>query len=177
MAEMMKKWEAVASPGKHHRLLDHSVGSWDVAIKTWMGGPQAPAMESMGRAEAKWILDGRYVEEVVQSKMSMPDGQGGMTEVSFEGKGLTGYDNYKNIYVGVWVDNMGTQMVTLKGTSVPGSNVLTMYGEMDEPMMDMQDRLIKCVTRIVDKSKHVFEMYDLAVGDHYKVMEITYTRR
>jgi hypothetical protein len=37
--------------------------------------------------------------------------------------------------------------------------------------------MFRAATRIVDEDTHVFEMYDLHVGDDFKVMEITYKRR
>jgi hypothetical protein len=37
--------------------------------------------------------------------------------------------------------------------------------------------MVKYVTRIIDDDKHVMAMYDLHVGDDYKVMEVTYTRK
>ncbi len=44
-------------------------------------------------------------------------------------------------------------------------------------MLDIHGRMVKTVIRIINDDKHVFEMYDLAVGDAHKVMEITYARK
>jgi hypothetical protein len=107
----------------------------------------------------------------------MPDATGQMSPVSFEGMGLTGYDNYRNTYVGIWADNLGTQILTMRGACSPDGKVFTSYGEMDEPMLNVTGRTVKYVTRIVDENKHVFELYDLHAGDGYKVMEITHMRK
>jgi hypothetical protein len=59
----------------------------------------------------------------------------------------------------------------------PSGKLFVGYGEMDEPMLDVQDRMVKYVTRIINNDKHVFEIYDLHAGADYKVMEITYERK
>lgn len=177
MAEMMKRWQAVATPGPHHKTLEHFVGTWDLTIRSWMGGPDSPPSESKGICETKWVLDGRFIEDKVKSDMMMPDETGEMKKVVFLGQGLTGYDNFKNMYVSTWADNMGTALILSKGSMDPTGKLLTCYAEMDEPMLNVQDRMIKMVTRIIDKNKHVMEMHDLHAGDGYKVMEIIYTRK
>jgi hypothetical protein len=177
MAEMMKRCEAMSAPGEHHKLLDHFVGTWDLNLKSWMGGPDSPVTECKGSSEVKWILDGRYIEENVKSEMSMPDEKGEMKKMSFVGRGLTGYDNFKSKYVSTWIDNMSTQVMLSKGLADPAGKVFTFYSEVDDPMEGKQEQMLKTVIRVIDKDKHVFEMYNLSAGDNFKVMEITYTRK
>jgi hypothetical protein len=177
MAEMMKRCLAVGSPGDHHKPLDHFVGAWELSLKSWMGGPDSPATECKGTSDVKWILDGRFIEENVKSEMSMPDEKGEMKKMNFVGRGVTGYDNFKGKYVSTWVDNMGTQVMLSKGLADPAGKVFTFYAEVDDPMEGKQEQMLKTVIRIIDKNKHVFEMYNLSAGDNFKVMEITYTRK
>jgi hypothetical protein len=177
MAEMMKKWQANAMPGENHRHLEHFVGSWDCTMKMWMGGPDTKPTVSKGTAETKWILGKRYIQESLRAEMKMPGPDGKEMAMPFEGLGTTGYDNFKKIYVGTWADDMGTQLLTMRGSYDPAKKTLAMYGEMDEPAMDVYGRMFKGVTRVVDKDTHVFEMYDLHVGENFKVMEITYKRK
>lgn len=172
MQEQMAVWMKYAAPGGPHRELAERVGTWDALVRSWCGGPDAPATESKGVSEVKPILDGRYVMERFKCDMAMGD-----QTMGFEGIGITGYDNYKNMYSSFWVDNMGTQMMFLLGTRAPGSNKITYYGQADEPTLGVQDRMLKAVTTILSPDKHMFEMYDLHAGDDHKVMEITYTRR
>jgi hypothetical protein len=177
MATMMEKWAKVAAPGENHKYLEPCVGKWDVTTRMWWGGPGTPPIVSHGTSESRWVLDKRFVLTEDKAELLMPDADGGMQKKPFTGMGLTGYDNYKNLYVGGWADNMGTQLLTMSGTRDPSGKVFTFYGQMDEPMLDMSDRMVKYVTRIINNDKHVFEMYDLAVSEDYKVFEITYTRR
>ncbi len=173
MMEAMKKWETLAAPAEQHKHLEPMVGTWDLTIKIWMGGPGTPAAESTGTSTIRWILGKRFLLEEMKAEMDM----GPMGKHDFEGLGLSGYDNYKNMYVNSWADNMGTQLLTMRGTRHPTTGVFTAYGEMDEPMLDLQDRMVKYVTRVINEDQHVFEMYDLPAGEDYRVMEITYTRR
>ena len=177
MAEMMKKWQATATPGENHKHLEHFVGNWELTMKVWMGGPESKPMVSKGAAETKWVLGKRYIQESLRAEMKMPGPDGKEMAMPFEGLGMTGYDNFKKVYVGTWADDMGTQLLTMRGGYDPAKKTLAMYGEMDEPAMDVYGRMFKAVTRVVDKDTHVFEMYDLHVGENFKVMEITYKRK
>lgn len=177
MAELMKAYMAVATPGEHHKNLDHFVGTWDVAVKTFWGGPGAPPAESKGSVTTKWILDGRFILEDVNGEMLLPDEKGQMKPRAFKGMGMTGYDNYRNMYVSSWADNMGTALFTSTGSYNPNDKVYNFYGQMDEPGLKVVGRSVRSLIKVVSKDKHVFEMYDLHAGPDYKVMEITYTRK
>jgi len=168
MQAMMAEWMRVSTPAEHHKHLDYFVGKWKTNTKTYMGGPEAPPMESEGTSEVKWVLDGRFtLHEHKSTFMGKP----------YEGIGLTGYDNYRNMYIGTWVSNMGTNLLTMTGMRDPKSGVFTSYGEMDEPGIKVTGQTVKYVTRILDEDKCVFEIIDLHAGDDYKVIEITYTRQ
>ncbi len=172
MARMMAEYMKLSQPGEHHKHLNQFVGKWKLKTKMWMAGPDAPPSVSEGTATVKWIMGGRYLTEEVTSEMDM----GPMGKQPFEGFGLTGYDNVRNLYTNCWIDSMGTQMMISKGTRHPGTGLYTYYGEMDEPSLKMYGRAVKWVVRVINDDKHVGEMYDLAVADDYKVFEIEYER-
>ena len=167
MAEMAE-WTEIAAPSEHHKHLEYFIGKWKTKTKMWMGGPGSEAMESYGTSDVKWVLGGRWV---------MDEHKGSMMGQPYEGIGLTGYDNYRNMYVGSWFSNMGTNMLTMTGMRHPETGVFTSYGEMDEPAMKVVGRTVKYVTKIIDKNSYVFSIVDLHAGDDYKVIEITYTRQ
>jgi hypothetical protein len=175
---MMQEWMSLMEPSAGHKRLEPMIGEWDSVTKMWLGGPNMPPLENKGTCQREWVLGGRFVLEKIQSDMMFPDmAGGGMKKFNFEGMSLSGYDNFRNMYVGNWVDNMGTQMLTYEGSCDPSGKVFTYYGEMDEPGLKVVGRMVKYVTRIIDDDKHVMAMYDLHVGDDYKVMEVTYTRK
>jgi hypothetical protein len=178
MKKMMDEWMKTMNPGEHHKAMEGSIGSWETVTKIWMD-PNAPPMETTGIAERKWIMGGRFVQETIKSEMLMPDmaKPGEMQRMPWEGMGLFGYDNYRNLYVGCWVDSMGTQMLTMKGSVSPDGKTWTYYGEMDEPMLGVIGRLVKYQTKIIDNDTHVFSIYDLHAGENYRTVEVTYKRR
>jgi hypothetical protein len=178
MQAIMKAWDDAMKPGEPHKGLGRSVGSWDTVTKIWMMGPAAPPTETHGTSEVKSVLGGRFVLQNDKSKFPMPDMQTGeMKMVPWEGMGLFGYDNYQKVYVGCWADDMGTQLLTMRGNMSQDGKTLTMYGEMDEPMLGVKGRMVKYVTEIINDDHHVFSVYDLHAGDNYKVVEVAYTRK
>lgn len=178
MEAMMKAWAEAMSPGEPHRNLMRSAGNWDTVTRVWMAGPDAPPTETKGTSEQKAVLGGRFLQQTTKFSMPMPDMQTGqMNMVTVEGLGLFGYDNYQKVYIGCWADSMGTHMLTMRGNMSPDGKTLTMYGEMDEPMLGVRGRMVKYVTTIESDDRHVFQIFDLHAGENYKVVEVVYTRK
>ncbi len=164
----MQEYLKLMQPGEEHKRLQSYVGKWDTVTKIWMGGPGTPPMTSTGMSTFKSVLDGRWLmEEHAGSMMGMP----------YNGIGMMGYDNYKNLYVGTWFSNMGTEMLQMAGARNPKSGTVTMYGSMDEPQLSVHGRTVKYVTTPTDDDHFSFQIIDLHAGDDYKVIEISYTRR
>ena len=171
MVEMMKRWQEFATPGEFHKRLEPLVGKWAYEVH-WQMSPDAPAETSKGTGEYKWIMDGRYLQQ--ETTAAQPEGPDGMI---MKGLGLTGYDNMKKQYFCVWIDNMGTGLMTGYGTCDPDGKVITMAGEASDPMSGKTNQKWRTVMRIESKDKHVFEMYGPGPdGKEFKQMEITYTR-
>jgi len=167
--EMTKKWMEVSTPGEAHKKLDDMIGTWDTEAKIWTQGPGSEPTVTKGTAVNSWVLGGRYLKQEFKGEMmGMP----------FEGVGYTGYDNYNKKYIGYWIDNSSTQMLMMSGMIDKSGKVLTLYGTMDEWMTGANGKPVKYVTRIINKDKHMFEIYDLAFGEtNVKMMEMTYTRK
>jgi hypothetical protein len=167
---------ATMQPGPNHKWLDRFAGKWNTTMRMWMD-PSAPPMETKGTAEFKWILDGRFMSQEYKGEMLMPDATGAMKKIPHSGIGFLGYDNFRNVYVGNWCDSMGTTMLVFTGNKSQDGKTMTMYGQMDEPMLDIIGRTVKYVTRIENDRKFVFSVYDLHVADDYKAFEITYEKQ
>ena len=171
MVEMMKKCQAFATPGDEHKRLQPLVGKWAYEVR-WQMAPDAPAETSKGTGEYKWIMDGRYLQQ--ECTGAQPEGPEGMI---MKGLGLIGYDNMKKQYFCVWIDNMGTGVMSGYGTADAEGKVITMKGEFSNPMTGNANEKWRTVTRIESPDKHVFEMYGPdPSGKEFKCMEITYTR-
>ncbi len=165
--EAMMQWEALMTPGETHKRLDALVGDWTTTTRIYTGGPGSDPMVSEGEAHYNWILGGRFLLQEVKSEMM---------GIPYTGYGVSGFDNIRNTYVGTWIDSMSTWILTMKGTVDESGKVFTGYGEMDEPDLGVYGRLVKYVTRIESEDRHVFEVFDLHVGEDYKVFDITYER-
>lgn len=163
---MMEKWKAAATPGPHHKHLDAMAGEWTTATKAVMH-PGTPPEETTGKASFKWIMDGRYLSQ---------EFDGSMMGQAFKGFGLMGYDNVMKKYSLVWVDTMGTSMMTMTGTCDAAGKVITCEGEMPDCMTGKLTKM-KTVNKIEGPNKHVFEMYmPDESGKMFKGLEVTYTR-
>src|SRR3990172_9337774 len=156
-----------ATPGPEHTKLKAFEGSWTTVTKSWHD-PAEPPMESKGAREAKWIMDGRFLEEHYTGEfMGMP----------FHGMGIAGYDNVLKKYVTSWIDNMGTGIMLFTGTADGSGKTFNYTGEYADPMTGKMTKM-RSVSRVVDDKTFVFEMYGPGEdGKEMKMMEITHTKK
>jgi hypothetical protein len=167
MEEMMKKAEAACTPGAAHKLLEPLVGEWNVEVKMWMA-PDAPPAVTKGSAKTTWTLKDRFVQQEFSGEfMGKP----------FHGISYTGYDNVRQKYRSVWIDDMSTTMVTSEGDADSDGKVITFGGDYACALTGEKHKETKQIYRILGPDKHVFEMHDPSKGDKSKEMEITYTRK
>ena len=164
--EMMEKFKEYSTPNENHKVLDAFVGDWAYTSKNWMS-PTAPAEESSGTATAKWVMDGRFVEESAQGMhMGQP----------FNGVSLTGYDNAGKEYQSIWYDNMGTGMMVTKGSYDAATKTITQSGMFNCPLRGNMS--VRWVTKMIDENTYSFEMWGPdETGKDFKGMEIIYKRK
>ena len=103
--EMMKKWQAFMTPGQYHEQLAYYTGDWTYTGNNWMA-PGAPPSPTSGTAQGKMILGGRYLKQTYQGN-SM-----GMT---FDGVGITAFDNHLKMFHSIWIDSLGTGIFSSMG--------------------------------------------------------------
>ena len=164
MEAMMEK---MAAPGPNHEVFKGMEGEWNQTV-VWTMDPSQPAQESHSVATVKSILGGRYSQE---------ETTGEMMGKPFSGMGLVGYDNILKKYVGMWVDNAGTGIMTEEGTADASGNVINWIGKMSDATTGKMGRS-RMVWRKVDDNKHTFEMYSNGPdGKEFKMMTITYDRK
>jgi hypothetical protein len=165
--EMMKKAEAACTPGPAHQALEPLVGDWNAEVKMWMA-PDAPPTITKGTAKSTWALKGRFVQQEFSGEfMGKP----------FRGISFTGYDNVRQKYRSVWLDDMSTTIVTSEGDADSGGKVITFGGNYACAMTGEKNKETKQIYRILSRDKHVFEMHNPSRGENSKEMEITYTRK
>lgn len=163
----MEAWMKAASPNEKHKALEFEIGSWEATSKFWMS-PDAPPQESKATATNEWVLGGRFVGTKYMGEM-----QG----KPFEGIGYLGHDNVEGHYVSTWSDSVSTGIYYYRGTMSEDGKVLTMNGEMKDPMSGTPIKSRTVTTKVSD-DQHTFEMFDTDVsGKERKTLEITYTRK
>lgn len=174
-AEMMKQMMELAKLGENHKLLSSLDGTWSYTVKMWMDGDTSKKpMESKGTAVRKSIMEGRYVEMDVTGKMNMPGADGKPKAMTFKGHGMEGYDNVKKKFVGTWMDNMSTGIMTAEGDYDAATKTFTYTGEI-EAIPGMKQK-IREVFKLTDKDHMVFEWYETRGPQEVKTMQIDYTR-
>jgi hypothetical protein len=163
---MMEKWKEFSTPNENHQVLGTLVGNWNYTIKWWMS-PDAKPEESKGASEIEWIMGGRFIEHTVEgTSMGQP----------FEGMGIIGYDNEKKQYQSVWIDNMGTGIMTGSGNYDPDTKTLTDQGTFSCPAEGQKS--YRGVTKIIDKDNFTYEWYMTGPdGKEFRAMEIVYARK
>jgi hypothetical protein len=165
-AEMMKKVEAAGAPGPAHKSLDALIGDWKAEVKCWMDPAGSPEV-SQGTATARWLFNGRFLEE---------EFHGEMMGKPFTGRTLMGFDNTKQTFNSVWMSDNQTSMFVSEGKGDNGNKVITLEGKASCAATRRKDVPYRTVLRLLGADKHVLEMFDGSQGNA-KTMEITYTRR
>ncbi|MCA9055869.1 MAG: DUF1579 domain-containing protein [Planctomycetaceae bacterium] len=159
--EMMMK---LAQPGPQHEQFKGLVGEWTCIGRSYEQNPEEP-LEWKGTAEFSLLLGGRYLQQ---------DFRGEMPGFKFEGRGITGYDNAQQKYVGTWMDTMSTGIMSTAGEFDPATNTMTEHAVSHTPAGEM-----KLVMTTIHKSDDAFLFtmsLDTPAGPH-KMMEIDYTRK
>jgi len=157
---------ARTTPGPMHKKLEPLVGEWQVAGKFRMT-PDAAWEEFKATMSRKWIMDGRFVQEDVQSEIN---GQ------PFVGMGFIGYDNVREEYTTVWIENMSTGTMVSTG-SVGKDGVFTFEGECSNCMTGEKNSWTKSTLRMETPTKHVYSGFGKdASGKEFQNMEMIATK-
>ena len=160
----MQRWMEFMTPGPKHAEMVADAGQWNVHSKFWMD-PNAPAEESNFKSSVKPVLGGRFcVENLSGEVMGMP----------FEGMGIVGYDNHKEMWVSVWMDNMSTSIYYAEGKEQPDGRTI-MYGDYYDPMNDTEGKQ-KIILDHDAEGGPTMTMQHQMDGEWQTTMIMTYTR-
>ncbi len=166
MADMEACMKA-ATPGEPHQKLDQFAGTWKAITKHWMQ-PGAEPIVGGGTMTNTWVLGNRYLRQ---------DYRDANAEKPFEGTGYWGYNNITGRYEGLWIDTMGTGMMSDVGDCDGAGKVWTMQGEAEFPAAG-QKMTKRSVITVHDHDHHTMEMFFTGPdGNEFKSMEIEYTRQ
>ena len=172
-AQMMAAMAELAKPNENHKVLEENAGTWNYKVKFWIS-PAAPPMEATGVSVVKSVMDGRFITSQNTGKMSMPGPDGKLMDSIYEGMGTEGYDNTKKKYVGSWIDNQGTGIMTMEGTYDPATKTLTYEGE-EQAAPGVKFKMRQTI-KTVDKDHRLIEFFQINGGKEVKLVEMTYAR-
>lgn len=162
----MKAWMEYMTPGPMHQMMAKMAGDWKT-VTTFVDPASGSEMKSEGAATFELILGGRYMKSVHSGEMmGMP----------FEGYGIDAYDNGTKEFVSIWVDNMGTGIMMMKGNYDEKSNSLTFTGEGYDPSAGKPMKY-RSVSKWINDNKTVFEMFGEMNGQEMKMFTMEYTRK
>ncbi len=153
-------------PGPEHVRLARLAGDWTYTSKLTMEG--MPPEETEGTATITVVMDGRFLHE---------QSEGTMMGQPFQAAKLMGFNNGSRKYEAVWTYTMGTNMMTMTGTSDDNGKTIAMKAEW---------------TNEVGARESVTITYRIADDDHFTVtlgggkmpdgsagpeMEVSYSRK
>jgi hypothetical protein len=166
-AAIAKAWTDYATPSKAHEMLAKDTGIWDADMTFWMPDSPEP-QKAKSVATYKMILDGKYQEGTFK---------GEMFGMSFEGRGMTAYDNASKEFITTWIDNMGTGMLVSHGQYDEASKSITFRGNMVDPVTGKEKKVKEVITFMDDKNQKM-EMFEVnSDGTEFKNMEILSKKR
>jgi hypothetical protein len=152
------------SPGPIHHRLNDLAGTWDVAIQYKLGDK---TYDGKATCEAKWILDGRFLQQEYKSRFQ---GQ------PFQVIQLLGYDNPRKKTIEIMIDNRSTSVLHNEGSISDDGKVITNLGESRDPDTGKPYKL-RTVTTIVNPGHFTLEWFRTDDGDkENRVVSMTHTR-
>lgn len=165
----MQACMAAATPGSQHQMLASGAGSWSGKSQMWMA-PGMPAMESANTCTVTPVMDGRYVKTEFSGDMP---GMG-----PFTGFGINGFDNVSKKFVGTWIDNMSTGIMSGTGEASADGKVITWTFNMNCPVSGKPTTMREIET-ITGPNTKTLEMWsiDPKSGKEFKSMFIELTRK
>ena len=158
--------ERAMTPGEGQKRLEAMVGTFDVAIRTWVD-PAKPPIESSATSVSVWVLDKRYIQMMLAGKL---DGE------AFSGIGYIGFDNVTKLYEATWMDTGSTGMTWYKGGFDASGKSATMKASVPDTLTGKPTPL-ELRMKISADGGHVTELWGKGLGNKmFKMMELRYTR-
>jgi len=165
---MRERMMDAATPGEHHEMMRRMEGEWSVEVQVFTPGAAQPMTSNM-EAVVEPVLGGRFMKETIT---------GALMGSPFEAIGFFGYDNYAGRYEYTTFTNGSTASMRFEGFASQDGEKLVMYGEMDEPTLDVRARTVKTISWMPDEDTSILEVHDMHIGGgNTLVMRWTYERK
>lgn len=159
--ERVAAWTNAGKPGPNHNYLENVIGEFKATVR-FRSSPEAPWMESTGTVKRMWVLDKRYVQEIVEA---------GSGANSFRGMGFLGYNNVDGHYEVAWMDSHSTGIQREIATFDPDKKVMTTRSSYRDPV---SSRYVHSwgTWDMSNPDKHMFSGFSVALdGREFKSFE------
>ena len=163
--EMQAAMQAMM-PGPAHQRLAKLAGDW--TTKTKLAGHGAPPEETEGTAKITVVMGGHFInQEDSGTTMGMP----------FTSAKLMGYNNGSKKYEAVWTYTLGTNMMTMTGTSEDEGKTIKCSASFENEMGAKETFNITYKIADDDHFTVVFDGGKMPDGSPGPTMETSYTRK
>ncbi|MCC6423831.1 MAG: DUF1579 family protein [Phycisphaerales bacterium] len=165
----MQACMVASAPGKMQQHLAEDVGHWQCQTSMWMGTSGEP-MKGQGTVEITSIMDGRYLQWVVNGQTQ------GMGE--YHGLGFYGFDNVSGQFVSSFMDNHSTGISRGVGKLSEDGKVLTWEYTFSCPITKGPAVMREVLTRTGENTR-TWDMYgkDPKTGKDGQMMHIEMERK
>ena len=160
--QMIEQMREMGQPGPMHKLMNRMAGSWNVDVSAWHG-PEPT--KSKATSTSTWMLGSRFLKIHYEGEMF---GQ------PFNGFALMGYNNGKQQFESIWVDDFSSNISSSKGQPSADGRTITFHGVWEGPN-DMKSAYRMVYAMNEDGGYRVIS-YAQQGEDEVKEMELVYSR-
>lgn len=170
-ANAAKEIQALREPGEGHEIFAALSGMWNYTM-TVRETPDAAPIVSTGTSNNKRVLDSRFLQLKSEGKVVV-NGK----EENFEGRGFMGFDNVKQHYDFVWMDNLGTTMGIGHGVMDVATKTINGEGVYSDPVKGAE-QVYRSALKIINANEYSYTVYVKGdSGKEFPSVEISYKRQ
>jgi hypothetical protein len=136
-------WQQYAVPSNQHDILDRLAGKWDHHVTVWESPGAEPEAFDM-TTDYRWMLGGRFL---------LGTYRGYVAGEYFEDRDLRGYDNFRQQFNSVWMDNKSTAFTLSSGRYDQRQDALILEGTQDDVARKVRDEPFRFVYRFASDDR------------------------
>ncbi|WP_372371375.1 DUF1579 family protein [Candidatus Uabimicrobium sp. HlEnr_7] len=151
-----QNWNKYSTPNKHHQALYPLIGNWKVSFLVYdEAGNIIRAPE--GKAFNRSILGGRFA--LLHYKLD-----------DYQSIGIMGFDNIKQKYTTLYIDNFGTGIYFSEG-QVTGPSQFLLSGDSIDYSTG-KPAIVTYDTGIISPNKYIFQLYNQKEKEELKIKKV-----
>jgi hypothetical protein len=156
---------ARATPGEMHQVLFQLIGAWHGDVSFYSETEREPLISSVQV----------FYESQLENRFFTIKLIGEVNRIGMEGLGTLGYDNTRKLFIGTWIDNNHTGMISLEGRWEEDRKLISLRGKRFDPV-NGKEKAIKVNLTLVDDFNHTLEVYSIDGSAEMKVTTINFRR-